>query len=239
MALAACTIAAVALLLLAAAGPGYRIGLLSLPHAFTLLRWGAYVGIAAVTTALLAGAWAYRRKARGRMILAGIALAAGAVALAVPLRWQLAARTAPPILDISTDLENPPTFEAVAALRADAPNALERPANLREQQREAYPDLGPITLSLPPSEAFDRALAAAQDAGWRIVTADKGSGRIEATATTRWFGFQDDVVVRLTPWGAGTRVDMRSVSRLGRGDVGTNARRIQRYLDGLQSSAGS
>ena len=66
--------------------------------------------------------------------------------------------------------------------------------------------------------------------GWRIVTADKASGRIEATDTTRWFGFEDDVVVRLTPWGSGTRVDVRSVSRIGRSDVGTNARRIRRYL---------
>jgi hypothetical protein len=83
-------------------------------------------------------------------------------------------------------------------------------------------------------QAFDRALAAAQEAGWRIVTADKGSGRIEATDTTRWFGFQDDIAVRLTPWGAGTRVDVRSVSRVGRSDAGTNARRIRRYLDRLR-----
>ena len=97
-------------------------------------------------------------------------------------------------------------------------------------------DLAPITLSIPSDQAFDRALAAAQEAGWRIVTADKGSGRIEATDTTRWFGFQDDIAVRLTPWGAGTRVDVRSVSRVGRSDVGTNARRISRYLDALQSN---
>ena len=87
-------------------------------------------------------------------------------------------------------------------------------------------------------EVFDLALAAAQEAGWRIVTADKGTGRIEATDTTRWFGFEDDIVVRLTPWGAGKRIDVRSVSRIGRSDVGTNARRIRRYLERLESDAG-
>lgn len=78
------------------------------------------------------------------------------------------------------------------------------------------------------------AMAAAQAMGWLIVTADTSTGRIEATDTTRWFGFKDNVVVRLTPWSSGTRVDVRSVSRVGVGDTGTNARRIQRFLDRLR-----
>jgi uncharacterized protein (DUF1499 family) len=106
---------------------------------------------------------------------------------------------------------------------------------LAEQQREGYPDLAPVTLSLPPEQAFDRALTVAQDDGWEIVTADRTAGRIEATDTTFWFGFKDDVVVRLTPWGTGTRVDVRSVSRVGRSDVGTNARRITSFLEAVQS----
>lgn len=232
----ACAVAALALLLLAAAGPAYRLGLLSIPNAFTLLRWGAYAGIAAMVVAAIAGAWSYRRGARGRMLLAGVAFAAGLVAFAIPYQWQRTARAVPPIHDITTDLENPPTYEAVVPLRADAPNTLDRPPELAQQQRTGYPDLAPITLPMPADQLFDRALAAAQEAGWRIVTADKGSGRIEATDTTRWFGFKDDVVVRLTPWGSGTRIDVRSVSRVGRSDVGTNARRIRRYLDMLQSS---
>jgi uncharacterized protein (DUF1499 family) len=122
---------------------------------------------------------------------------------------------------------------AVAPLRADAPNGLDRPPLLTEQQRKAYPDLAPVTLPASQDQVFDRALAVAQDLGWRIVTADKAGGRVEATATTRWFGFEDDVVVRLTPWGSGTRVDVRSVSRVGVGDAGTNARRIREYLGQL------
>jgi uncharacterized protein (DUF1499 family) len=227
-------IAALGLTLLAAAGPAYRIGVLSLPNAFVLLRWGAYVGIAAMVAGLLAGLLAYRRGARVRTLLAAVAFIGGLAGFWIPFQWQRAARSLPPIHDVTTDLENPPTFKAVVPLRADAPNTLERPPALTEQQRQGYPDLAPITLSIPSDQTFDRALATAQEAGWRIVTADKGSGRIEATDTTRWFGFQDDIVVRLTPWGSGTRVDVRSVSRVGRGDAGTNARRIRRYLDALQ-----
>lgn len=228
-------VAGIALVLLAIAGPLYRVGLLSIPSAFALLSGGAFVGIAAMVLGLGTAVWAYRRGARRTALLAAGAFVVGLVAFAIPFQWQRTAQSAPPIHDITTDLENPPAFETVVPLRADAPNTLERPPMLTQQQREGYPDLAPITLPQPPAEVFDRALALAQDAGWEIVTADKGTGRIEATDTTRWFGFKDDVVVRLTPWGSGTRVDVRSVSRVGRSDVGTNARRIRRYLDALQS----
>jgi uncharacterized protein (DUF1499 family) len=230
--LLAWVVTAVALLLLIVAGPTYRIGLLSLQDAFMLLRWGAYAGVAAMVAALFALYWTRQRRLQAA--LAGAAFLVALVAFAVPAQWQRTARRAPPIHDITTDLENPPTFQAIVPLRADAPNALDRSPELTRQQREGYPDLAPITLPRPSAEVFDRALAAAQAAGWEIVTADKGAGRIEATDTTRWFGFKDDVVVRITPWGSGTRVDVRSVSRVGRGDVGTNARRIREYLDDLQ-----
>ncbi len=228
-------VAGLALALLALAGPLYRIGLLSIPNAFAVLGGAAFVGIAAMLLGLGTALWAYRRGARPTAVLAAGALVLGLIAFAIPLQWQRTARTAPPIHDITTDLENPPAFEAIVPLRAEAPNTLERPPLLTQQQREGYPDLAPITLPQPPAEVFDRALAVAQEAGWEIVTADKSTGRIEATDTTRWFGFKDDVVVRIMAWGSGTRVDVRSVSRVGRSDVGTNARRIQRYLEALQS----
>jgi uncharacterized protein (DUF1499 family) len=82
---------------------------------------------------------------------------------------------------------------------------------------------------VPPGAAFHVALATARDMGWAIVAADSSAGRIEATATTTWFGFKDDVVIRIEPDPKGSRVDIRSESRVGGSDVGTNAARIQAY----------
>ena len=224
------------LLLLAASGPIYRTGLIALPSAFALLRWAAYLGIGGMAAALIAGAAAYFRGGRKTQGLAGLAFVVGLVALAIPYSWQRSARNLPPIHDVTTDLDNPPAFDAVVPLRANAVNSLERSPELTRLQRAGYPDLAPMTVPIPRKQAFDKALAVAQAQGWQIVTADKSSGRIEATDTTRSFGFKDDIVVRLTAWGSGTRVDVRSVSRIGRSDVGTNASRIRRYLDRLRAS---
>jgi uncharacterized protein (DUF1499 family) len=104
------------------------------------------------------------------------------------------------------------------------------------QQREAYPDIQPVKLELPLGLAHDVAEAAALDMGWRIV--DNSLTRIEATDTTPWFGFQDDVVIRLSETGEGVRVDVRSASRLGRGDVGANAKRIRDYFEAVERRMG-
>ena len=82
-------------------------------------------------------------------------------------------------------------------------------------------------LPQSPARAFDLADRAARDMGWDIVSISPPDMRIEATATTRLFGFQDDVVVRITPAPKGSRVDVRSVSRLGKSDIGANAGRIR------------
>ena len=137
----------------------------------------------------------------------------------------------PFIHDVTTDLENPPPFVAILPLRASAPNTAEYGGpEVAAQQRAGYPDLGPLTLQVPPEQAFSRALAAGRDMGWEIVANEPTEGRIEATATTLWFGFKDDVVVRVTPTNGGSRIDVRSVSRVGKSDVGANAERITAYL---------
>jgi uncharacterized protein (DUF1499 family) len=97
----------------------------------------------------------------------------------------------------------------------------------------AYPDLGPKMLPYPPGVAFERVLVAARQMGWEIIDADAAEGRIEASDTTFWFGFVDDVVIRIAPDGEGSRVDVRSVSRVGRSDVGANAKRIRTFLKKL------
>ena len=233
--LAAGVVAVVALLLLVIAGPGYRIGVFSLELALLgILRWAAYAGGAGVVMSAIALYWGWRHKLRSAQAVAVLALLTSLVAVTVPFQFQRRARSVPPIHDISTDLENPPIFKAVVPLRVESPNTLDRSAEVTDQQRDGYPDVRPVTLTDPPDRAFDAALQTAQAMGWEIVSADKSSGIIEATDTTTWFGFKDDVAVRLTPWGSGTRVDVRSVSRVGVSDIGTNARRIQEFLETLQ-----
>ena len=120
-------------------------------------------------------------------------------------------------------------------MRTGSPNPIEYEGeSISKQQRAAYPDVQPARLAVPPDAAFERALSAARELGWQIVAAVPSEGRIEATDTTRWFGFKDDIVVRVTSSGTGSRVDVRSVSRLGKGDLGKNAARIRAYLRGLQ-----
>ncbi len=91
-----------------------------------------------------------------------------------------------------------------------------------------------LVLAGSVEATYTKALAAAEAVGWEILKSDPKAGRIEAVATTFWFGFKDDVLVRVTPDGSGSRVDVRSKSRVGRGDSGTNARRIQAYFERLK-----
>ena len=165
-------------------------------------------------------------------------IAALVVALATvlpPLSWVRAARQLPYIHDITTDTEAPPAFVAILKERTHAPNtAVYGGPEIARQQREAFPDIAPAQLKLPPAQAFERALQAARDLGWEIVAAQAGEGRIEATDTTTWFGFKDDVVIRVSAAGDGSRVDVRSVSRLGERDLGKNAKRVRDYLGRLK-----
>jgi uncharacterized protein (DUF1499 family) len=225
-------VAVVAALLLLGAGPGVRLGAWDFRTGFNLLRWGAYLGLAAALAALVQLAVPTLRPVRsGRLILA---LGLGALAVGVPWYWRNRARSVPPIHDITTDTADPPAFVAVLPLRAGAPNPAEYGGEeIAAAQQQAYPDVRPLILPLAPGAALTQALAAARRAGWEIVAADSTAGRIEATATTGWFGFKDDVVVRIQPADGGSRIDVRSVSRVGKSDVGANAERIRSYLRSL------
>jgi uncharacterized protein (DUF1499 family) len=227
-------LAAVALLLLLLAGPTVRLGLWDFGTGFTLLRWAAYLGLISVAVAL---ATLLTRTRRRPVLLQVAALLVGGCVAFVPWRWLQQARRVPPIHDISTDLEHPPEFVAVLPLRAGAPNpAVYGGPEVAAAQRTGYPDLQPLMVHLAPGPAFARALASARAMGWTLVAADSAAGRIEATATTSWFGFKDDIVIRVEPDPAGSRVDVRSVSRVGESDVGTNARRIRAYLARLANA---
>ena len=226
-------VAAVALLTLA--GPGYRAGWFGLGTALQrMLTWGAYAGVAAVIAGLLAMAVS---RGRGRA-LAALAILLGAGAVAIPWRLQQTAQAVPPIHDITTDTITPPQFVEAAARRQSlgVPNSLDYTEDVAQQQRTGYPDIQPLFLGVSPDDAYRRAMAVVSARGWEVLAADQAGHRIEATDTTRWFGFKDDVAIRVSaiPNG-GSRVDVRSVSRVGRSDIGTNARRIRGFLAELQN----
>lgn len=188
-----------------------------------------WIGLGAAALALAGLAFPAARSGRILQLLAALVL--GLAVSSVPLEFIRRARAVPHIHDVTTDLANPPEFSALLPLRAGAPNgAAYGGPKVAELQRAAYPDLGPLVLRAPPATAFARAREAAEAMGWEIVAADASAGRLEAVATTFWFGFKDDVVVRVVPQGGGSRIDVRSVSRVGGSDIGTNAKRIRAFL---------
>ncbi len=225
-----------ALALLALAGPLYRLDLLELGQAFSLLRWAAYLGIASIILIIGYSIWR-RPKSRLAGALAVSALA-GVCAVAIPWSQIQTARSVPPIHDISTDLENPPAFVDIVALRRNAPNPPEYAGpDTARQQRQAYPDIESLILNAPLDEVYRSAQDLVHTLGWELVSAEtqQWQARIEATDTTFWFGFKDDVVVRLQYTGNSTLVDVRSKSRVGKGDVGVNAERIREFLRALEA----
>jgi uncharacterized protein (DUF1499 family) len=232
VAVAGFVLAVACLLMLVAAGPGTRFGLWTFRTGFQVMTWAAWAAIGAGLVSLLGAVIARPRGGSRGFAVALVGFAISLLVLAVPLRLRQAAKGVPPIHDISTDTDDPPLFDAVLPLRANAANpATYGGPDVAAQQHRAYPDVSPVVLAVMPQAAFDEALGAARDMGWEIVASDPAAGRIEATATTLWFGFKDDVVVRIRPEGASSsRLDVRSVSRVGRSDVGANAARIRKYM---------
>ena len=217
-------------------GYGYQWGLWGLGTGFSLLRYSAYTAIA--LTVVSAGTYWFVRnsgfRAKAFTIVAFLLMGS---ATATALYWQQEARSVPPIHDITTDLDNPPAFSAIVRLREDAPNPPEYAGEETAQaQREAYPGIQPMILSTGVQQVMDEAVNLIMDRGWEIVAINRNEQRIEATEKLAWFGFKDDVVLRFTETAEGTRVDMRSKSRIGRSDVGVNAKRIDRFLTDLKNS---
>ena len=231
-------LAVLAVLLLAIAPLGWRAGWWHFRFAFTwLMTSSAVVAAAAVIVSLLVLVIGSSHLESSGLVMAAAALAVGAVLVYVPWRYDRLRKTVPRIHDITTDTDNPPQVAAVMAARAaeKAATAVHEGAELAKLQKAAYPDLAPLQLSQPPAGAFDLALSAAKAMpGWIIVAADPATGRIEASQTSRWFGFTDDVVIRVSGHGSGSRIDMRSLSRQGRSDFGVNAARIRAYMGALR-----
>lgn len=226
----------VAAVLVGGAAPAYRYADIGLGSAFKMMEFGVY---AAAATAVLAVLWiivsAVTRSMEGLMFFVlALVLAIGAAYM--PLNMRMTAAKLPLIHDITTDTANPPVFVAIAPLRADAPNGVDYKTDPAEQQK-GYPDIAPLIVpDVTPADLFQRAEATARAMNWEIVSAEAAEGRIEATDTTAWWGFKDDIVIRIVPEGTGSRLDIRSMSRLGKSDIGKNAERVRAFLAKLKEA---
>ena len=171
------------------------------------------------------------REEKASAVLGGVAALVGVVML-VPMVSSTIyppVRSAP-INDITTDTANPPEFLVLDDTRTGARTSLVYAGvKVADIQATAYPDIAPLETDLDADAAYVRALEVAEAMGWEIVAADAGNHRFEATARSSLFYFADDVVVVLTEQDSGSRVDMRSVSRVGRSDQGVNAARIRAF----------
>lgn len=238
------SIGAVVAALIAAIGSAQ--GLWSFRAGLGALRYIFYAAAAGAVVALIALVLA-RRARRSRLIVANVIALFAAVGFLIYLGGKVrTARSVPPIHDISTNLDDMPQFgrlkvradnlEKVPDLDKAELKALEPEARWKAMHREAYGDLRTIRVPMNVEDSIRRAEALARERGWEIVQSDPEGGRLEATETSMFFRFKDDVVVRAraAPEG-GSQVDMRSISRVGQSDVGVNAQRVREFLTDLQA----
>jgi len=222
-------IALVSVLAAVLSGQGTRLEFWNFRVGMLILKWSAYGGLVAAAVSLAGFVLSFRGGSGIVRALIGIVL--GVVLVAVPAYWFEKAQRVPHIHDITTDTLDPPQLVSILPLRKNASNPPDYGGpQIAAQQIRAYPDITPLALDIPPEAAFEMALAASRRMGWNIIDADRADGRIEAFDTTFWFGFNDDIVIRVKKDGQGSRVDIRSVSRVGVSDIGTNANRIRRFF---------
>ena len=232
--LAAC----VAALIVASAGPLHRYIGLDIEWAITVFRYGFYAAVAAVALGLATIVPTRPGDRRRGFVAAFLAVAIGLAGAWMPVSWFLWSQQLPEINDISTDVASPPAMVALLQLRRGAPNPPAYPgAAFAALQRAAYPDIVPVVLPVPPAEAFKRVDHVAMAMGWDVVARAPADGRLEAIDTSRWFGFRDDIVVRIRAVGTGSQVDIRSKSRAGESDLGVNARRIRDFIARLKAES--
>lgn len=224
-------LALIGTVLLVVAVIAHRLGVMDFRIAMFGLVGGAALGLLAVLTGMVG----IIKEMPGKSF-AWVGLVLGLLVTSPVFMTIYAASNVPPIHDISTDLQKPPEFVAVLALRTENDNPLNRedPTNLADLQQDAYPDLVSLLINKEPRQVLEEARALVEMRGWEIVATSAAEGRIEATAITPIMGFKDDVVIRVRDEAGQSIVDMRSVSRVGKSDLGANAKRIALFLAELQ-----
>jgi uncharacterized protein (DUF1499 family) len=227
---------------------GTRLGLWSYKVGQPLVFPATVIGLVAVVAGIV---WLLSSLIRNSSMGARwgvIGLLGAILAVWIPLNYARLQLTSPPIHDVSTDIGTAPQFVALLPLRAGAENGSDydgpktvkllsgKVTTVAALQKKYYGDVIPFAQFIKPAKLFWRALAVAKSMGWNIVAFDQKDGRIEATATTFWFGFKDDIVIRVRPAGKlGARLDIRSKSRVGKSDLGSDAGYCRSFLKTLKS----
>lgn len=212
------------------AGYAYQWGWWGIRFGFQIIPYGTG---AAVLGGIIAsfGLFKHKSKSASLIIMGSTGILIAVIALANLGYWyNERSQGYPPIHDITTNVQNPPKFVAIAPLRKDASNPTPYSGEeTASQQKEFYSGLEPLTLPLSYDDAFEIAVRTTEKMPWEIVDINKEEGRIEAFHKLAWFGFIDDVVIRVDTTATGSVVDIRSKSRIGRGDLGVNAKRIKSF----------
>jgi hypothetical protein len=225
---------------------GTHLGLWSYKVGVLLIYPAAAIGILGLLAAIAWAVSALVRNSSEGARYGVIGFLGAIVAAGIPLNYERLELTSPPIHDISTDIGNAPAFKTLLPLRKDAENGPGydgpdiakfhgKTTTVAALQKKYYGDVIPFAQFIKPAKLFYRALAIANDDGWHVVEVDEKDGRIEAYDTTFWFGFVDDIVIRVRPAGKlGARLDIRSKSRVGVSDLGSNASRLRAFLKRLK-----
>ncbi len=217
-------------------GIGYRLGLWHFRTGFAILQW-AFWGALGAALISLAGLIVGRGTRPGVLVMGLLGLLIAIVTAYIPWSYKRTVSSVPFIHDITTDVSNPPEFVAARTLRKEGDHPVDYDGpEVGAQQKQAYPDLAPLITKASKEQVFDAALSTLASMGLKITNANPADGRLEAVDTTLLYGFQDDMVVRIQESQQGTRIDVRSKSRVGRSDLGVNAKRIRTFLSKLRSA---
>lgn len=235
-----------ALLLVPVAVLAHRFGLFNLQMATALLALSFLISLAILICSVIAiirnSDPAFRANVRTTLLISSVV-----PLMLVGLIISIASNSggnSPLIHDITTDTVDVPQFKVGVIERGSGSNSLAVEPDVIRQQLEAYPQIKSLTSSLNPIEAQSRAADIALNMGWEIYNnAQAGNaGIIEASDTTAIWGFVDDIVIRVRPTldangqQQGSVIDLRSVSRVGHGDIGANAKRIEKFIAAYQAA---
>jgi len=239
LAILAAVLATAALLGLLLAPMGYKQGWWDYGYALqTVVKYSSLAAASGLFVGAMGLGHSWFGANRRGLPLSLLAIVVAVSALLTPLRQLVKFRTLPVIHDITTDVIKPPAFEASVAQRGRAGfnSTAYAGETLAAQQAYAYPDVQSLQLAREPEVVLPIAVELVKQRGWRLIATNVERGRVEAVDQSRWFGFEDDIVIRVRAENTGSRVDMRSSSRLGKSDLGVNAARIVEYLTALENA---